>query len=184
MTQISEGDGNDLGRVLDWTHDVRLADKQDTEIVHEATPAELAAVAAALGVLSCDGLRVRYALRPAGKTRYVLTGVIELAVTQSCVVTLEPVTTSKREEFSLELWPREDLPAIDAGVVEDLDDDDPEPIDSGVIAIGRLVLEHAACMIDPYPRKPGVAFSWVDQAAEASDSGNPFAKLKGLRGQS
>jgi uncharacterized metal-binding protein YceD (DUF177 family) len=184
MTQISEGEGDDLGRVLDWTHDVRLADEQGTEIVREAAPAELTAVAAALGVLSCDGLKVRYTLHPAGKTRYVLTGVIELAVTQSCVVTLEPVATSKREEFSLELWPRDDMPAIDAGVVEDLDDDDPEPIDGGLIAIGRLVLEHAACMIDPYPRKPGVAFSWVDQAAEASDSGNPFAKLKGLRKQS
>jgi len=184
MTQISEGEGGDLGRVLDWTHDVRLADKQGTEIVHEAVPAELTAVAAALGVISCDGLKVRYTLRPAGKTRYVLTGVIDLAVRQSCVVTLEPLTTSKREEFSFELWPREDLPAIDAGVVEDLDDADPEPMDNGMIAIGRLMLERAACMIDPYPRKADAAFSWVDEAAEASDSGNAFAKLKGLRGKS
>jgi hypothetical protein len=102
-------------------------------------------------------------------------------VTQPCVVTLEPIASQSREEFSLELWPREE---IDAGIVEDLDGDDPEPIDNGVIAIGRLVLEYAACMIDPFPRKADAAFSWVDDAAQASDSGNPFAKLKALRGKS
>lgn len=184
MTQRSEGEGDDVVSVLDWMHDVRLAGEQGIEIVREATPAELTAVAAALGVLSCDRLKVQYMLRPAGKSRYKLTGTIDLAVTQSCVVTLEPIASHSREEFSLELWPREDMPVIDAGIVEDLDGDDPEPIDNGVIAIGRLVLEYAACMIDPFPRKADVAFSWVDDAAQASDSGNPFAKLKALRGKS
>jgi hypothetical protein len=173
-----------LAGALNWTHDVRLVDQQGTEIVREATPAELTAVTAALGVLSCDHLKVWYTLRPAGKARYLLTGVISLAVTQACVITLEPVTSRSSEEFSVELWPREDVPAIDSGVVGDLDGDEIEPIDNGLVAIGRIVLENAACMIDPYPRKADAAFSWVDEAGQASDSGNPFAKLKELRRKS
>ena len=184
MTQASENGGDDLTRVLDWTHDVRQASEQDIEIVREATPAELAAVAAALCVLSCDRLKVRYTLRPAGKSRYILTGVIDLAVTQTCVVTLEPLEAKSSEELSMELWPREEIPAVHDGVVDDLEDDDIEPIDNGVVNIGRIVLEYAACMIDPYPRKTDAAFSWIDEAGEASDTGNPFAKLKELRGKS
>ena len=184
MTQKSQGDGTDFAAVLNWTHDVRLAGEHGIEISREATPAELAAVAAALGVLSCDSLKVRYTLRPAGKNRYLLTGSVDIAVTQSCVVTLEPVTTHSREELSVELWPRDEVPAVDAGVLDALDDDGPEAIDNGTIVIGRLVVEYVACMIDPYPRRPDTVFSWVDEAAEATGSGNPFAKLKGLRGQS
>jgi len=181
MIQASKDGGDGLAGVLAWTHDVRLADQQGTEIVREATPAERAAVAAALGVLSCDHLKVRYTLRPANKDRYLLTGVIDLAVTQACVVTLEPVTARSSESFSVELWPNEDVPAIDAALVGDLDGDEIEPIDNGLVAIGRIVLENAACMIDPYPRKADAAFSWVDEAGQTSDSGNPFAKLKELR---
>jgi hypothetical protein len=184
MMQTSESGGQDRTRVLDWTHDVRLASAQGTEIVREATPAELTAVTAALAVLSCDSLKVGYTLRPAGKSRYSLTGVIDLAVTQACVVTLEPLEARSSEKFSVELWPREEMPAIDDGVVGDLEDDEIEPIDNGVVEIGRIVLEYAACMIDPYPRKAEAAFSWVDSAAEASDGGNPFAKLKEFRGKS
>lgn len=184
MTQTSQGDGNDLANVLAWTHDVRRADEHGTEIVREATPAERTAVAAALRVLSCDSLKVRYTLRPATKNRYALSGVIDLAVTQACVVTLEPVTARCREEFAVELCPRDEMPAVDEGVLDDLEDDEFEPIDNSEAAIGRIVLEYAACMIDPYPRKADVAFSWVDAAAEASDGGNPFAKLKQLRGKS
>ncbi len=183
MTQASESGGNDLARVLDWTHDVRQASEQGIEIVREATPAELTAAAAALGVLSCGRLKVRYTLRPAGKSRYVLSGAIDLAVTQACVVTLEPLEAKSSEDLSIELWPREEMPATDDGVVGDLDDDEIEPIDNGVVNIGRIVLEYAACMIDPYPRKADAAFSWIDEAGEASDTGNPFAKLKELRGK-
>jgi uncharacterized metal-binding protein YceD (DUF177 family) len=184
MTQASESGGHDLTSVLDWTHDVRQASEQGIEIVREATPAELTAVAAALGVPSCDRLKVRYTLRPAGKGRYLLTGVIDLAVTQTCVVTLEPLEAKSSEELSMELWPREEIPAMHEGVVDDLEDDDIEPIDNGVVNIGRIVLEYAACMIDPYPRKTDAAFSWIDEAGEASDTGNPFARLKELRGKS
>jgi hypothetical protein len=183
MTQASESGGHDLARVLDWTHDVRQASEQGIEIVREATPAELTAVAAALCVLSCDHLKVRYTLRPAGKSRYVLSGAIDLAVTQACVVTLESLVAKSSEDFSMELWPREEMPATDDGVVGDLDDDEIEPIDNGVVNIGRIVLEYAACMIDPYPRKTDAAFSWIDEVGEASDAGNPFAKLKELRGK-
>lgn len=184
MTKTSQGDGTDFAGVLNWTHDVRLAGEQGIEIAREATASELTAVAAALGVLSCDFLKVRYTLRPAGKTRHVLTGSIDAAVTQSCVVTLEPVTTQSSEEFTVELWPRDEVPPIEDGVLDALDDEGPEPIDNGTVAIGHLVLEYVACMIDPYPRRPDTVFSWVDEAAEASDGGNPFAKLKALRKES
>jgi hypothetical protein len=165
---------------LNWTHEVRELVGPAIDVAREADPAERAAVAAHLELLSCESLKVRYVLRPLDEGRAALCGSLEADITQSCVVTLEAVASTLSATFSLELWPAGDLPARGDGTVDALVDDEPEVIENGTIDVGHVVLEHMADLVDPYPRKPGATFSWIDEKAAAAGSDGPFAKLKHL----
>jgi hypothetical protein len=57
--------------------------------------------------------------------------------------------------------------------------DPPEPIENGVIDLGRLATDVLFLAIDPYPRKPGAVFKPVVTAADPED--HPFAALKALQ---
>ena len=99
-------------------------------------------------------------------------------MTQTCVVTLEPFEAEVAEPVELRFA---DLPeaALDGGeprVVEVAEEDAPDPIVSGRIDLGALTAEFLALGLDPYPRKPGVAF---DAPGETRES--PFAALGRLR---
>src|SRR5262249_61191091 len=83
--------------------------------------------------------------------------------------------------------PAEQIPEI----AEPEDDDDgdsvtvmtdaPEPIENGIIDLGRLATDMLYLAIDPYPRKEGAVFE--PQVAAADPEDHPFAALKSLRGQ-
>jgi len=162
---------------LKWTHDMRDL-KQALDVAREADPTERAAVAAHLELLSCERFKVRYSLRPLDQGRATLSGDLEADITQSCVVSLEPVESRLRGTIAVELWPDGDLPASDGGTLDALADDVIEPVENGTIDVGRVVLERLADLIDPYPRSPGATFSWTDEKAASKGSDNPFAKLK------
>ena len=55
--------------------------------------------------------------------------------------------------------------------------DPPEPIENGMIDLGRLATDVLYLAIDPYPRKPGAVFEPEVTAADPED--HPFAALKG-----
>ena len=55
------------------------------------------------------------------------------------------------------------------------DDDEPDPIVDGKIDLGALAAEFFALGLDPYPRKPGVAF---EPPAEPEPEATPFAVLR------
>ena len=55
----------------------------------------------------------------------------------------------------------------------------PDEIVNGQIDLGALTAEFLALGLDPYPRKPGVDFSYQD-APDEKDS--PFAALGKLKG--
>jgi hypothetical protein len=79
---------------LSWVHDIAQSAGSGAARTRTGTPAERAALAAALDILSCDRLDVRYTLKPFGRDRYRLTGTLEADVVQACVVTLEPLAWS------------------------------------------------------------------------------------------
>ena len=163
--------------MLNWTHEMR--DLGPTlDVVREANPAQRAAMAAHLELLSCESFKVHYSLRPLDQGRAALSGDLEADITQACVVTLEPVVSRLSGTFAVELWPAGDLPATEDGTLDALADDVIEPIENGTIDVGRIALERLADLIDPYPRSPGAAFSWTDDKAAPKGSDSPFAKLK------
>ena len=57
-------------------------------------------------------------------------------------------------------------------------DDPPDLLESDRIDLAAYVVEDLALAIDPFPRKPGVAFEAPDQPGELS----PFAVLAKLKG--
>ena len=108
---------------------------------------------------------------------------------QSCVVTLEPVTSHISRTFhrELHLIPNVHRFADKGGAVtlDATDDDAPEEIARSRYDLAGPLLEEFVLAIDPYPRGAGVAFEAPKNGdeAESAKPENPFAVLKQLKGQ-
>ena len=100
------------------------------------------------------------------------------------MVTLEPIENNIDEPIDLMFAPPEQIPVL-ADLVDEAANGDseipdpPEPIENGVIDLGRLATEVLFLAIDPYPRKPDTVFEPVIAAANPED--HPFAALKALK---
>ena len=137
-----------------------------------------ARIAKALGLEALNLLEAEVAVvqtGPAGEVR----GQIHAKVVQICGVSLDPFETDIRSEFAV---PFTTEPAAGLDDAEDqefglADLDAPDVIDTGVLDLGGYVIEHLALELDPFPRKPGVAFETPVEEREAS----PFAVLAELK---
>ena len=115
--------------------------------------------------------------------RFHVTGRVRARIGQTCVVTLDPIENDIDEPIDLLLAPPDQIPAL-ADLVDDGDEseaeipDPPEPIENGVINLGRLATDALFLAIDPYPRKPDAVFEPLIAAADPED--HPFAALKAL----
>jgi hypothetical protein len=146
----------------------------------EATPAEREAIARRLGLVALSTLRAELSLAP-WQDGLMVRGALTADLSQSCVVTLEPVPAHLAEPVEARY-----LPGADAGLLtqdETLADPDapdpPEPLPAGgTLDLGELIIQHLAVALDPYPRKPGVAFT---PPAEDLQALGPFAKLSALK---
>ena len=150
----------------------------------EANPAERAALAALNGLPAIASLTATLTVRRRGRDGAQVTGEVHAAITQVCGVTLEPFPATVDELIDLSFAPLEEArpkrrdsePAEEA--VELGGEDPPDPIVDGRIDLGAVAAEFFALGLDPYPRKPGVAF-----AAPAPPDGkeSPFAALAKLK---
>lgn len=167
---------------LTWSHRVTEIPESGLDATRVATPAERTAVAQALDIVSCDDLKVEYLIRALGQGRYRMSGRLSARLTQSCVVTLEPVPARIEESFDVAFWPEGSLPEVGEAEVEALSLPEIEPIENGVIATGRVLYDILAAALDPYPRKAGARFEWEGEDGEQSSADNgPFAALKKLK---
>jgi len=169
---------------LAWDLPVRDVPEAGMSGARDAAPDELAAVARTLDLIACTRLCAQYAIAPMAAGRYRLSGRIQAAVTQACVVTLDPVDSTVEEHFEATFCPQEDMPVPASGEVAIDDAPEPEPIIAGQIAVGRVVFESLAAALEPYPRKPGAVLDW--QPAPPADTGqippaSPFAVLAKLK---
>lgn len=141
------------------------------EIVVEALPEERAALARDLGLIALASFVGRFRLGGSGH-RLTVAGSIRAEVTQTCGVTLEPFDAVVEEAVAVDFSNPDAFKGTDAE-----DAELPDPIVDGRIDLGSLMAEFLALGLDPYPRRPGIAFE--EPAAPGDDS--PFAALKGLR---
>lgn len=152
----------------------------------EVSPQECEAIAKLLDLLSLNSMHMEFKLRRSGRTRFKLTAHLLADVTQSCVVTLDPVEIEIDEPFEIDFWPPEDVAQLESRAEDEGTEvplEGPEPIEEGRIDVGQLAYEHFAAALEPYPRKPGVSFDWRDPRAgpAAQVKNTPFAELARLK---
>jgi uncharacterized metal-binding protein YceD (DUF177 family) len=167
-----------------WRAPVNVAQIPDGGL-HREVEADVharAAMAQAAGLRDISSVRAAFDLSHRSGGRVHVAGRVQAKVGQTCVVTLEPIENEIDEEVDLIFAPADEIaPQIDA------DDDDgvsavpdtPEPIENGMIDLGRLATDVLYLAIDPYPRKQGAVFEPQLTAVDPED--HPFAALKALQ---
>lgn len=117
-------------------------------------------------------------------------GQLRASVTQSCVITLDPVPAEIVEEFDI-------VYARDVGETADIiDPNEAETLDGEEIDIGEIVSEELSLSLDPYPRRPDIDPGSLElgpgarllseeaadrDARETAKKDNPFKVLEGLK---
>jgi uncharacterized metal-binding protein YceD (DUF177 family) len=123
-------------------------------------------------------------LTPMSGGRFRVAGRVRARIGQTCVVTLEEIENDIDEPVDLIFAPPEQIPEM-AALVDEAEASDeevpdpPEPIENGVIDLGRVATDALFLAVDPYPRKAGAVFEPVVEAADPED--HPFAALRALQ---
>jgi Large ribosomal RNA subunit accumulation protein YceD len=137
-----------------------------------------AAVARLAGVLDLPRLEASFDLTPHGDNGLRVIGRVCATVTQTCSVSLEPMTSEVTEEFDLVFLPSPaGAPTTTRREVEVLLEDESEVLIDGKIDLGALATEFLMLGINPYPRK---ADSLFEAPRVESKSLGPFAALARL----
>lgn len=168
-----------------WRSPVVVAQIPDRGLQREfeADEAQRKAMADLAGLREVLSARASLAVTPKSGGRFHVTGNVRARIGQTCVVTLDPIETDVDEPIDLMFAPPEQIPALsdlmdDAGGGAD-EVDPPEPIEGGVIDLGRLATDALFLGIDPYPRKPDAVFDRKVTPPDPKD--HPFAALKALK---
>lgn len=156
-----------------------------------ASPAQCEALAQQMqipAVLNLTG-QVRVVPDPVQEGLFLLKGQFEAEVEQTCVVSLEPVRQRVSESFlrrfasSIPARPASQTGEDEAEWLDPEADDPPDPLQDGSVDVGEVVAEALALALDPYPRKPGVAWpEGYKPDPEAGGNASPFAVLAKLKG--
>jgi uncharacterized metal-binding protein YceD (DUF177 family) len=110
-----------------------IRDGAQTEI--EATQSELAAMAKLLDLRGVKELSFAYRLSHCGGERLRLEGRLTAVVTQTCVVSLEPVEASLDVPVEAEFWP--------VSLIDQLEQSAEDPGGPGSIGLSRLSTERS-----------------------------------------
>ena len=169
-----------------WRVPVTVAQIPDTGLHRdfEADPAAREAIAEAGGLREVLSASASLDVTPKSGGRIHVTGHARARIGQTCVVTLDPILNDIDEEIDLIFAPPEQIPELSA-LVDDATEGDveipdpPEPIENGMIDLGRLATDALYLGVDPYPRRPEAVFEPPVEAADADS--HPFAALKALK---
>jgi uncharacterized metal-binding protein YceD (DUF177 family) len=167
-----------------WSVPVAVADvpEEGRRVALHADDKVRAALARLADVLDVPELDATFDLARHGKDGLRVTGQVEAAVRQTCVVSLEPMTSAIREPIDLLFEPPGDAADTDGEEAEMLAADaaePPEPLIGGQVDLGAVATEFLLLGIDPYPRRPDAHFEPPRADEEPAD--HPFAALKGFK---
>jgi hypothetical protein len=143
----------------------------------EANAQERAALAALNSLPSIERLNASFNIVKWGRGIEV-EGELTARLTQTCVVSLEPFEVEIEEPIAVRFLPPDAKPPQSAPAAHDIEDEDaPDPLIDGRIDLGAIASEFLTLALDPYPRKPGVAF---EPPGDAPASESPFSRLRAL----
>jgi len=150
----------------------------------EADQATRVAVADVGDLREVLAVQASFDVTPMSGGRYHVTGQVRARIGQTCVVTLEEIESDIDEAIDLTFVPPEQIPEM-AALVDEAEEsggdtpDPPEPIENGIIDLGRVATDALYLAVDPYPRKPDAVFEPLVEAPDPED--HPFAALKALQ---
>jgi uncharacterized metal-binding protein YceD (DUF177 family) len=169
-----------------WSVPVSVAQIPETgmHLDIQADRAQRAAMAEVAGLREILSASAALDVTPKSGGRVHVAGHVRARVGQTCVVTLDPIENDIDEDIDLVFAPPEQIPQLadlvdEAAKSEAEIPDPPEPIDNGVIDLGRLATDALLLGIDPYPRRPDAVFEPPVVADDPED--HPFAALKALQ---
>jgi uncharacterized metal-binding protein YceD (DUF177 family) len=145
----------------------------------EANPTERESLASFYKLPAIAALTATLRLEPWGRGGARVTGAVHGALTQICVVSLEPFPATVDEAVDVRFAPQ---PAADpkspaareTQTFSLADEDEPDPVIEGRIDLGALTAEFFALGLDPYPHKPGAVF---EPSAKSDPADSPFSAL-------
>jgi uncharacterized metal-binding protein YceD (DUF177 family) len=163
-----------------------VAQIPDTGLHREfaASPNERRAIADLGGLREVLSASASLDVTPMREGRVHVVGNVKARVGQICVVTLDPIENEIDEAIDLIFAPPEQIPAL-ADLVDEAAEGDaevpdpPEPIEGGMIDLGRLATDSLFLGIDPHPRKPDAIFEAPAIPDDPED--HPFAALQALK---
>lgn len=141
---------------------------------------EREAVARQLGLPAIAELAAKLVVKPFRRDGLAVNGTIHARLTQTCVVSAEDFESTVEAPVDIRFSPDGKDPNADFDLAElnNPEAEDPPDLLSGdTIDLGAVICEFLALALDPYPRKPGVAF----QAPEEGHELSPFAALGALK---
>ncbi|MGN6375130.1 MAG: YceD family protein [Sphingomonas sp.] len=151
---------------------------RERAVTIEATPKERAALAERFGLAALDNLSADLVVRRESRG-ILVNGRVRAAVTQSCVVTDEPVPATIDEPVELLF-----VEAVPDGSDEEIELGEAEldtlPITGGSIDLGEAAAETVALALDLYPRAPGAAEVLREAGVVTEEEVRPAGKLAGL----
>ncbi|EPX83638.1 YceD family protein [Salipiger mucosus] len=169
------------------THRLRVAALKagrPTRFDYRPDDAARAALAERLELRGLRKARLAGEIAPEGRDGWRLKATLGATVTQSCVATLEPVSTRIDEPVERLYLPEAAFPSLDEGSETEVPEDDADPLPQ-VIDLRDVMTEALSLALPPYPRSPDAPEPEVaaedDAPDAASERPNPFAQLAGLR---
>mgnify|MGYP005989357163 CR=1 FL=1 len=168
------------------THIIRfsdLANRKPTLFTIEPDNAQRARIAADLGIVALKKLRFVGEITPDGTSDWSLSAKLGATVVQSCVISLDPVTTRIDETIGRRYratLSQPDVPELEMDG-DDMDEQLPPTLD-----ITDVMIEALSLALPAYPRKSDVK---LDQAVFAApgvapltdEDAKPFAGLGALK---
>lgn len=137
-------------------------------------------LAGRFGLKSIERLSARISLaRRAGILH--ADGAIDAAVTQSCVVTGDPMPARVTAPFAVRYVPGAFAGASEEEFELSAEDCDTLPLDGNRIDLGELAAETLALALDPFPRSEGADAALAESGLAGEAGTGPFAALKGLK---
>lgn len=177
-----------------FSYPVNVTDVPDSglDISIAADATTLRALAAADDLPNIARLEAEFHVVPKAAGRFNVSGEMRAKVTQICVVSLEPFDSEIVEPIDVDFAPPMEAKAIEAaassmivhgGEAAMAAQEPPDPIIDGKIDLGALASEFLALGLDPYPRKPGVAFE-PPGGQDEDKADTPFSVLRKLKERS
>lgn len=160
------------------------------EVALEANAEQKTALARRFGLLAIGSFSAHVALTWLKPGRVLsLTGRFSADVTQSCVVTLDPVPAEVAEDIDI-IFARNA-----ADVADNIDPNEVEPLEGETLDLGEIVAEELSLGLDPYPRHPDIDPAALDlgpgatllaenEAEKGPKRENPFEILAELKPKS